>query len=470
MGDSSRDPFIVLTAAVRTALRQWHQCDQAETAFRHLYLYRKLCCDRKLSGRLAINALLLTGLEQLQAQDERAAQLIRTRFLDCRSVTQAAHQRNVAESTIFALQRRATEQLSEILLREDAACYADQQTRMLQRLELLNHEYLVGVESSLTALLPLFQPDGSPWLIVLEGRAGIGKTTFANLLLRRLIDLQRVDEIGWVRARPQHFSPRGEWREITTPALTAEQLIEALCKQFLPEVVDHPPPQRLPILQRHLREMHHVIVIDNLETSADVEALLPTLQQLANPTRFVLTTCDRLGLEPSLYHFKLPALDASDALLLIRQAANLCSLPVLAAAPDVELLPIYETVGGNPLALRLVVGQTHLYLLGALLAYLRAACNETIDKLYTDIYWRAWQQLDEVQRRVLLAMPFAHPEGDELDYLAEIVDLPLEEMRRTLNRLVILNLVNAHGGLTARRYGIHGLTRTFLVKQIGQWL
>ena len=67
-------------------------------------------------------------------------------------------------------------------------------------------------------------------------------------------------------------------------------------------------------------------------------------------------------------------------------------------------------------------------------------------------------------------MPLAHPEGDELTYLAELGDLDLDEMRMALNRLVMLNLVNGHGGLNERRYAIHSLTRTFLVKQVGKWL
>ena len=341
---------------------------------------------------------------------------------------------------------------------------------MLQRLDFVNPEHLVGVECQLATLLPLFQSAQPPWLVVLEGLGGIGKTTLANALLRRLIAERRVDDIGWVSARQQRFSPNGEVQHVAQPALTADQLVEALIKQLLPGLGDSSPQQRLRALQNHLRETPHVIVIDNLETLLDVETLLPTLHQLANPTRFLLTSRESFFGEQTLYHFRLPQLNQADALLLIRQEASWSSLPVLATAPDEALLPIYETVGGNPLALRLVVGQTHLYGLGSILADLNEARSGTIDNFYTYIYWKAWQKLDEAHRRALLAMPLAHPEGDELTYLAELGDLDLDEMRMALNRLVMLNLVNGHGGLNERRYAIHSLTRTFLVKQVGKWL
>ena len=459
-----------LPDTIRTVLRQWHQGEQAESPLRDLYVYRKLCRERKIAGRLATNALLLAGLDQLQEKDEVAPKLLRNRYLDGLTVAQTAHQRNVAESTIFVLQRQASDQLAEVIWHDELNTYGEQQAVMLQRLDFVNPAHLVGVECQLTTLLPLFQSAQPPWLVVLEGLGGIGKTTLANALLRRLIAERRVDDIGWVSARQQRFSPNGEVQHVAQPALTADQLVEALIKQLLPGLGDSSPQQRLRALQNHLRETPHVIVIDNLETLLDVETLLPTLHQLANPTRFLLTSRESFFGEQTLYHFRLPQLNQADALLLIRQEASWSSLPVLATAPDEALLPIYETVGGNPLALRLVVGQTHLYGLGSILADLNEARSGTIDNFYTYIYWKAWQKLDEVHRRALLAMPLAHPEGDELTYLAEIGDLDLDGMRMALNRLVMLNLVNGHGGLNERRYAIHSLTRTFLVKQVGKWL
>ncbi|MBX3015413.1 MAG: hypothetical protein KF832_28090, partial [Caldilineaceae bacterium] len=96
--------------------------------------------------------------------------------------------------------------------------------------------------------------------------------------------------------------------------------------------------------------------------------------------------------------------------------------------------------------------------------------STTADSLYTFIYHKAWAKLEPLARRALLVMPFASSHGDDLDYLAEVGDLGVDELRMALNQLVSLNLVDARGSLNQRRYSIHSLTRTFLEEQVAKWL
>lgn len=138
--------------------------------------------------------------------------------------------------------------------------------------------------------------------------------------------------------------------------------------------------------------MPHLIVIDNLETIADVEGLLPTLQTLAAPTKFVLTSRKSLYSEPNIYHFTVPELSTANALRLIQQEAAWSNLPVLATSLEAELLPIVQTVGGNP-ALRLVIGQMHVHALETDLKELRER-RGTTENLYSFIYRHAWDNLD----------------------------------------------------------------------------
>jgi hypothetical protein len=227
--------------------------------------------------------------------------------------------------------------------------------------------------------------------------------------------------------------------------------------------------QLLTVLRPRLKTTPHLIVIDNLETLVDVESLLPTLQDLANPTKFVLTSRKSYYSEPNLYHFPVPELSEPDALRLIRQEATVSNLPVLAASADDVLRPIYQTVGGNPLALRLVVGQIHIHTLESILHDLRSARGQPVEQLYTFIYRQFWDNLDSLSRQVLLVMPLANPQGDDLEYIAEVGDIAVGDLRQALNKLVTLNLVDARGGLNDRRYSIHSLTRTFLQEQIARW-
>lgn len=389
-----------------------------------------------------------------------------TRYLDGLTMSRIQNQMNLAESTLYVLQREAIAGLTTTLLAADATALADQQARMRARLT-PNQDELVGVAKPLAQLQTLVTTPGPPWLIAVEGMGGIGKTTLTNTLLHRLIDAMQVDDIAWISAQGQRLSLLGEIVEEPQPALTAAQLTEALAQQLIPGC---PPDRQLNDLRVRLKELPHIVVIDNLETVLDVESLLPTLQMWANPTKFVLTSRESLFGISSLYHAKVEELTPPHALQLIRQEAALRGLPVLATSSETELLPIVDTVGGNPLALRLVVGQNHFYGLASILYDLHQARSNTASNLYTYIYQKAWAKLDSLVRRALLIMPLGSPLGDDLDYLAEVGDLDRDELRMALNQLVSLNLVDARGGLNDRRYSIHNLTRTFLEEQVARWL
>ena len=457
----------LLNEAIKQALKDWQQEAPVDACFAQLYLYRKLQRKSGSNAKLALNQLLLDSIRRLQETDEQAARFLHARYLDGLPMSRLENQMNLAESTLYVLQREAIERLTTTLLTADTTALHDQQVRMRVRLGPQRHGELVGLEEPLAKLQALVTTPGPPWLIALEGIGGIGKTTLANALLHRVIDAGQVDDIAWVSAQSERLSLLGQVETEQRPALTAAGLIEALAQQLIP---GSPPDRQADALRVRLKELPHIVVIDNLETVIDVESLLPTLQMWANPTKFVLTARESLFGIPNLYHAKVEELSTAHALQLVRQEAAMRGLPVLATSSEAELLLIVETVGGNPLALRLVVGQNHFYGLQSILYDLRQARSNTATNLYTYIYQKAWAKLDPLGRRALLVMPLGSPLGDDLEYLAEVGDLDRDELRMALNQLVTLNLVDARGGLNDRRYSIHNLTRTFLEEQIERWL
>lgn len=464
-------PFALQTTeAIKEALKHWHQNTEVDPLFSQFYLYRRL--QRKSGGnaKLAVNQLLNDSVKLLQETYEQEAQFLQARYLDDEPMHRLVNRMNMAESSLYVLQRQAIQRLTETVLSTEQEATASQKLIMLDRLQGHNYDGLVGIEAQRQQLQQLLTVAGPPWIVAIEGIGGIGKTALAHALLRQMIEEGRMDDIGWISARQEELSFVGTIERTATPALTAAQLVEGLTKQLIPGSAANTPDRLFAALRMRLKELPHIIVIDNLETIVDVESLLPTLQKLANPTKFILTSRESLYGAPSIYHAKVEALALPDALQLIRQEANLRGLPVLAMSSDAELQPIYETVGGNPLALRLVVGQSHVYPLRSILYDLQQARSKTADNLYTFIYRKAWEKLNALSRRALLTMPLASPRGDDLDYLAEVGDLDVDELRMALNQLVTLNLVDAQGGLNDRRYGIHSLTRTFLLKQIVKWM
>lgn len=162
-------------------------------------------------------------------------------------------------------------------------------------------------------------------------------------------------------------------------------------------------------------------------------------------------------------------MSATDALALVRQEAALRNIATVSQASDDDLRPIYDAVGGNPLALKLVTSQLRIHPLAVVLADLAGARTQSVAALYTYIYRRAWDLLDEAAQDLLLAMPLVSEGGGRFDLLQTMVALPPALLRSAVETLVAMNLVEVRGDLHERRYTIHSLTRTFLHEQVLQW-
>jgi hypothetical protein len=226
---------------------------------------------------------------------------------------------------------------------------------------------------------------------------------------------------------------------------------------------------KLDKLRTRLKELAYLVVIDNLETAADYRALIPDLQGLVNPTKFLLTSRHSLHDFPGVLNLSLDELSADDSLALLRHEASQRGLAAVASAPAESLKRLYEVAGGNPLALQLLLGQMHTLSLSRVVDDLRQAQGRRIEELYSFIYWQSWHLLSDAGRRVLAIMPLVAESGGGLDQIAALSELDDKEMAAGLQQLVALSLVNVRGTLDARRYSIHRLTETFLLEQVLRW-
>ena len=456
---------------VAAALAQWSK-GGSSSPLACLRLVQK-CSQETGAGEVrATNQVLMSGIDALERESAEQANLLRWRYLDGLTMQHAVNRLNRSVPAGYRVQRQAIERLTEILCDREQELQEALVAVAVQRLGLPPYERLFGVDSLVDELLAVLAAPAAPWLVLLAGIGGIGKTSLADALLRRAISTGAFHGFAWVTARSQIMRLSGSVEAITAPALTADDLVERLAEQVMP---DTPLPSpfsidtALPLLRGHLNALPHLVVLDNLETVVDLEALLPALRLLARPSKFLLTSRRSVQHQASIYHFPVPELAEPDAFRLLRHEARLRNAHLLAAAGDDDLHQITATVGGNPLALRLVVGQTLVHDLPAILESLRSARGQTVDQLYTFIYRGAWQRLDETAQRVLLAMPLVPPPGRDAAFLSQVSGLAIGAIHDALNTLVRLNLVDRGGDLHGSRYSIHALTRTFLLEQVAKW-
>ncbi|MCB0063605.1 MAG: ATP-binding protein [Caldilineaceae bacterium] len=471
-GDLLRFNQEQLEEDIQQALSDWHQMSRLESPFTALYLYRRFLQESLGNIQQATNRLLDLALEQLNREYPVHVDVLRGRYVEGQKADVVAGQLNMSQATFHRKRNEALPLLTAEIVRMEEAERSAYRQRMERRLEISASPHLFGRSERIAQLLTLIETTEAPWLFALVGIGGIGKTTLADALARRLIESPTFYGIGWTTARQTTFSVGGSLSARQQPTLSSAILVERLCKQLLGEEIFHvqrSAEELLLLLEEHLRAYPHFIVIDNLESVHDVGTLLPLLRRLANPSKFLITTRNSLYDEPDLYHITVPELEWKDSLALIRQEIEARNITSGASAKETELFPIYETVGGNPLALRLVVGQLHRHPLAAVLNDLVSARGSQAEALYTHIYWHAWSQLTPTEQDVFIAMPLVSEQGGRLDLLAAMCELEESELRQAVDTLAVLNLIDVRGDLYERRYTIHSLTRSFLHEQVIRW-
>jgi hypothetical protein len=223
-------------------------------------------------------------------------------------------------------------------------------------------------------------------------------------------------------------------------------------------------------LSRAFKARPWLIWIDGFE--ADISHLADGLSKLANPSKFILTSRHRPSAGP-FFVKPLQALSFTAAAQLLRDYARRIGRLPMADAPEEQIAAIYDKVGGNPLALKLVVGLSDQHSIPTILNDLtELKIDNRIEDMYNHIYWKAWNSLNKNAQTVLKAMIMTTPStpGD-LHYIASMcaeVSGDLRAVSAALDDLIQRSLVEPHGSPwdAEKLYGIHSLTRSFLHTEI----
>lgn len=421
----------------------------------------------------AIRQLLEAALKTLSQRNQSAADLLRQRFLHNTGARTLAQHLTVSESQFYNLQNEALSQLTDIVLVYEQQAQFKHRLAIEARLEALGHQQLFGVAEIVEKLRALVVDPKAVWIISIEGLGGIGKTALADRIVRDLAQSSRFYNITWTSAKQQSFLPAigiTPHPSNERPALTIEALTDNLLAQLNDQrLLTLSYQEKKEMLQQIVKQQPYLIVIDNLETISDHQALIPGLQQLVSPSKVLLTSRHSLQAYAGIYSLGVTELSQADALALLHHETKVRGLTALSTATDEVLINIYNVVGGNPLALKLVLGQTHVLSLSQILENLKKARGRKITELYSYIYWQSWQALSDVARQALLALPVAAPRGSSFAQLAAVSQLEHDELSEALDQLTTLSLVETNRSLEDRRYSIHRLTETFLLTEVAQW-
>ncbi len=454
----------------------------------------------------ALCRVLEEAVNRLGEQEAELAEILRLRYFQGCSVVDTAQRLTLSQSGFFYRQKRAIQLLADRLLSAENALKqvvlqppqpalgpessVQDDHSPYRNLPAATYSKIFGLEKQQRSLQNALGAQAAPWIITLVGIGGIGKSTLAQLGSRWALDQQHFRHLIWLTFQHEAYDPRQGKRQLladpaaaasmsmspaATVAVSKAQVLEEIAEQlglaapaYSPRTT--PDQARLTQLRTYLAEYPALLVIDNLESVTDYVELVGAVSTLAQPSKILITS--RYSVEtPATLVLRMDELSWEESCELLTFEAEQRGLGEIAAAPPSTLRPIYEVVGGNPLALKLVMGQLTLLPLDEVLRRLQQArkISERAEyELYHYLYRATWQLLSPAAHELMLTLIAFPLHGAAWEELLAISDLDRATLLLAVKECRERSLLNVTGW-PQKVYSMHRLTYTFLMTDVLKW-
>ena len=413
------------------------------------------------SRRLAINHVLDEALSILSETREELAHILQRKFIDGESHREIAEpDKGVTVDAIKSRQKKGIQLLVDIIWKLEVKARKERRDQLIGALPLMRRERVFGVQHLVEQVTNLLLNPNNDNVVAITGIGGIGKTTLAQSAVFHIIDQFYFDHILWIHINNQQID--GEFLALR---LLLAEIMQQMNRERCTSLSEDTQRQQI----RHtLESAAYLIVVDNLEKEIAPELLLQ-LHEWSGPSRFLITSRLGMPLDAGVQNIQLNELTLEAATALIHDQAQRDGPLELAHLSQAEAKPICTVVGGNPLALKLVVGLARTRPLSQILNDLLLVKTQKSEDLYLYIYQKAWQALSENGRSLLEMMYAADETGFEADDMQALSKLDEAEFWAAVDELAKRSLLEVRGTIYERRYGIHRLTATFLQTEIIHW-
>jgi hypothetical protein len=102
-----------------------------------------------------------------------------------------------------------------------------------------NQSGLFGVKEALVALASHLLHESGPWVMVLSGIGGIGKTSLADALVRHIMRFFHFDTVIWIRTATGQLHT-----EPFSDSLIVEYVMGQIANQLCPDLVANMPAEK----------------------------------------------------------------------------------------------------------------------------------------------------------------------------------------------------------------------------------
>lgn len=222
------------------------------------------------------------------------------------------------------------------------------------------HTRFFGRLAEMKRLLELLSPNHATHLISIDGIGGVGKTALALEVAYKCLrvseggidsipNVPTFEAIIFVSAKQTFLTAYGRLERPQTHRLLRDiyhKIAEALDKQAITRTT---PNKQLDIVYSALSKQRTLLIVDNLETMLEQEAIMAFLYDLPKSVKTVITTRERAIFAP----IRLSQLPEAEGLQLIAHEADSKGLTL--ATQNAKAL--YQSTGGVPAAIIYAVGQ-----------------------------------------------------------------------------------------------------------------
>ena len=410
--------------------------------------------------RALINSALTDGLDALETLEKGSpvgSTILRTRFLDKQSTSQVASLIKENEHYVNRTQAKAIEQVAAFLQSREQNYRDSRMSSIASSLTASKYDVLIGRDEEHQQLTQMLLSERSDWLVMLIGMGGIGKTSLVDSVLHSLIPTFFFHDIVQISVETHPL----DRREGHDPVRTYEIVLSTLCTKLDSRSHAATVAEQEFLVSQHLKKRKYLVVIDNVEEIGDATLLTEKFSAWANPSKILIASRVR----PKSGKFRplaLKDLKEADALTLMRHEADNLHLTDLASEADETLRLIFAHTGGNPYAIKLLIGMLTIWSVPQTIAAIQRGKANRIESMFDHIFKAAWQTLTEPAQEVLMSMSLVGASGASAEQLVEWTALPTDDVLNAIDQLSHQSLIEVYGDVKSRGYGIHRLTETFL--------
>lgn len=303
----------------------------------------------------------------------------------------------------------------------------------------------------------------------LEGQGGIGKTAIGASAVRAVCRHPNApfEAVLWLELGSYFSLAQGKAVHSVTEGELTNQL-QSMFGSSNYEAI--------------LRERPFLVVIDNLETEDQANAVMRVIQPLAHgQSRFLLTSRFQLKpAYPSVNAIRVPPLNRKSGASLLRQLFKRNHLTIDQDSID----SILDVVDGIPLAIHLIAGLILNHPSATVPKVVKAirevrgdearfGNDQRITNMFEYLYGQIWELLSDDTRDLLVAFALDTTDRPGITYVEmEELDTELDEpalgaaTQQALN-YYLLQLASI-GDRHAPRYNMHALTKAYINKQANE--